>query len=95
MQVLAEMETDKALVEVPSPYAGQVVALHGEVGQIAHVGEPIVTFSGATQSGRAVKGKGAAAAASEEGRGEGGPSALCSRRETASGRGGEWSAVAR
>lgn len=62
MQVLAEMETDKALVEVPSPYAGKVVALHGKVGQIAHVGEPIVTFSGATQSGKAVKGNGSVAA---------------------------------
>ncbi len=60
MQVLAEMETDKALVEVPSPYAGKVEALHGDVGQIAHVGKPIVTFSGATQSGKVVKGNGAA-----------------------------------
>lgn len=60
MQVLAEMETDKALVEVPSPFAGKVVALHGQVGQIAHVGKPIVTFAGATQSGRAVKGSPAA-----------------------------------
>ncbi len=66
MQVLAEMETDKALVEVPSPFAGKVVALHGEVGQIAHVGEPIVTFTGATQSGRAVKGSAGAAAQKRE-----------------------------
>ncbi len=58
MQVLAEMETDKALVEVPSPFAGRIEALHGKVGQIAHVGQPIVTFSGATQSGKAVKGNG-------------------------------------
>ena len=29
MDVLAEMETDKALVEVPSPYAGTIVELHG------------------------------------------------------------------
>lgn len=62
MQVLAEMETDKALVEVPSPFAGKVEALHGDVGQIAHVGQPIVTFSGATQSGEAVKGNGAVVA---------------------------------
>ena len=60
MQVLAEMETDKALVEVPSPFAGKVEALHGKVGQIAHVGEPIVTFSDATQSGKAVAGSGIA-----------------------------------
>lgn len=60
MQVLAEMETDKALVEVPSPFAGKIAALHGDVGQIAHVGQPIVTFTGATQSGKAVKGNGTA-----------------------------------
>lgn len=60
MQVLAEMETDKALVEVPSPFAGKIEALHGKVGQIAHVGEPIVTFSGATQSGKAVADHGGA-----------------------------------
>lgn len=60
MQVLAEMETDKALVEVPSPFAGKIAALHGDVGQIAHVGQPIVTFTGATQSGKAVKGNGSA-----------------------------------
>jgi len=63
MQVLAEMETDKALVEVPSPFAGKIEALHGKVGQIAHVGEPIVTFSGATQSGHAVTGNGSAPSA--------------------------------
>lgn len=55
MQVLAEMETDKALVEVPSPFAGVVKALHGNEGEIAHVGNPIVSFEpGATQSGKEV-----------------------------------------
>ncbi len=56
MQTLAEMETDKALVEVPSPYAGTIVALHGSVGEIAHVGNPIVTYENATQGGRPVGG---------------------------------------
>ncbi len=90
MQVLAEMETDKALVEVPSPYAGQVVALHGEVGQIAHVGEPIVTFSGATQSGRAVKGKGAAAPPQKKEEAKGGhpPSAAAAKPQAGAGANG-------
>jgi len=43
-QVIAEVETAKALVEVPSPYAGTVTTLHAEEGQIVEVGEPLVTF---------------------------------------------------
>lgn len=45
-QTLAEMETDKALVEVPSPRAGVIATLHGEPGQILNVGEPLVTYQG-------------------------------------------------
>jgi len=54
MDVLAEMETDKALVEVPSPYAGKIVALHGKEGETAHVGQPLVTFENAKQGGELV-----------------------------------------
>ncbi|AEG43314.1 dihydrolipoamide acetyltransferase family protein [Isoptericola variabilis] len=43
-QVIAEVETAKALVEIPSPYAGVVQALHAEEGQTVEVGEPLVTF---------------------------------------------------
>ncbi|WP_402462327.1 dihydrolipoamide acetyltransferase family protein [Isoptericola aurantiacus] len=43
-QVIAEVETAKALVEVPSPYAGTVTTLHAEEGQVVEVGEPLVTF---------------------------------------------------
>lgn len=42
--ILAEMETDKALVEVPSPRAGVIQKLHGEAGEILHVGNPLVTY---------------------------------------------------
>lgn len=42
-QPVAEIETAKAVVEVPSPYAGTVVALHGEVGAEVEVGKPLVT----------------------------------------------------
>jgi pyruvate dehydrogenase E2 component (dihydrolipoamide acetyltransferase) len=54
MDVLAEMETDKALVEVPSPYAGKIVALHGKEGEIVHVGNPIVSYENAHQGGKPV-----------------------------------------
>ncbi|MFC7879192.1 dihydrolipoamide acetyltransferase family protein [Isoptericola sp. NPDC057391] len=43
-QVIAEVETAKALVELPSPVAGVVRALHAEEGQTVEVGEPLVTF---------------------------------------------------
>lgn len=41
-QPLAEVETAKSVVEVPSPYAGVVAALHGEEGETIAVGAPLV-----------------------------------------------------
>ncbi|QBX36387.1 pyruvate dehydrogenase [Brevundimonas sp. S30B] len=43
-QILAEIMTDKATVEITSPVAGTVVALHGEAGQQLPVGGPLVSF---------------------------------------------------
>ncbi len=43
-QTLAEMETDKALVEVPSPWAGVVKELKGKEGDIINVGAILVTY---------------------------------------------------
>jgi pyruvate dehydrogenase E2 component (dihydrolipoamide acetyltransferase) len=43
-QVIAEVETAKALVDLPSPYAGVVASLHAEEGETVTVGEPLVTF---------------------------------------------------
>ncbi|CAN5176939.1 hypothetical protein BH10PSE1_BH10PSE1_12620 [soil metagenome] len=43
-QLLAEVMTDKATVELTSPIAGVVVALHGEPGAQSPVGGPLVTF---------------------------------------------------
>ena len=45
--ILADMETDKALVEVPSPRAGVIAALHGKEGEILKVGGPLVSYQGA------------------------------------------------
>lgn len=42
--MLAKMETAKALVEVPSPRAGTIVELHGKPGESIKVGAPLVTF---------------------------------------------------
>jgi pyruvate dehydrogenase E2 component (dihydrolipoamide acetyltransferase) len=43
-QTLAEMETDKALVEVPSPWPGTIKELNGNVGDIILVGDALVTY---------------------------------------------------
>jgi len=43
-QPLAEVETDKALVEVPSPVNGTIAELHAEAGDVVPVGDVIVTF---------------------------------------------------
>ncbi|WP_439478278.1 2-oxo acid dehydrogenase subunit E2 [Brevundimonas sp.] len=44
-QLLAEVMTDKATVELTSPVAGTVVALHGDPGQQIAVGGPLVSFN--------------------------------------------------
>ncbi|MGI5218097.1 dihydrolipoamide acetyltransferase family protein [Nocardia sp. CA-290969] len=41
-QIIAEVETAKASVELPSPYAGTVVALHAAVGDTIDVGNPFI-----------------------------------------------------
>ncbi|MBE7699821.1 2-oxo acid dehydrogenase subunit E2 [Oerskovia sp. Sa1BUA8] len=50
-QVIAEVETAKALVDLPSPYAGVVTVLHAEPGQTVNVGEPLVTFEVPDEAG--------------------------------------------
>ena len=43
-QHIADVETAKAVVELPSPFAGVVSELHRPAGVVVHVGEPIVSF---------------------------------------------------
>lgn len=43
-QTLAEVETDKAVVEVPSPFSGTVLKVHFEEKDIVHVGEVLVSI---------------------------------------------------
>ena len=62
-QPVVEVETAKAVVEVPVPYAGIVTAVHGMPGQSVAVGSPLITVGGATTA------IGAIAATSSTGRG--------------------------
>lgn len=57
-QPLVDIETAKATVELPSPYAGTVVKLHGNPGDLMEVHKPLITFD--------VGGDGAAAAPASE-----------------------------
>lgn len=41
---ICEVQSDKASVEVSSPYTGTIVALHGSPGDIIKVGAPLVDF---------------------------------------------------
>lgn len=43
-QVLADVMTDKASVEIPSPIAGSVMALGGQVGDVLAVGAELITL---------------------------------------------------
>src|SRR3954454_21547417 len=43
-QPLCEVETAKAAVELPSPWAGTVVELLHEAGETVEVGNPIITI---------------------------------------------------
>ncbi len=55
--ILADMETDKAVVEVPSPRDGTIAALHGGEGEVLHVGNALVTFADASGSAAAAPAK--------------------------------------
>ena len=50
-QALADVMTDKASVEIPSPVAGRVVALGGEIGQMLAVGAELVRIERQGASG--------------------------------------------
>ena len=52
-QIVAEVETAKAAVEVPIPFAGTVTALHAEPGTTVLVGAPLISVAvAAPDSGR-------------------------------------------
>lgn len=43
-QPLLEVETDKAIVEIPSPYSGKVLKIHARAGDIVKVGQTLVSI---------------------------------------------------
>ena len=45
-QPIVSMETAKAIVEVPAPFAGRIEKLFGKAKDIIHLGEPLVGFEG-------------------------------------------------
>jgi pyruvate dehydrogenase E2 component (dihydrolipoamide acetyltransferase) len=52
-QVLVEVETEKAVVELPSPFAGTVVELLAEPGQTIDVGAPLIAVDTGSAAGAA------------------------------------------
>src|SRR5262245_62616152 len=45
-QPMVSVETAKAVVDIPAPYAGKVARLYGKAGDIAHLGAPLIAFEG-------------------------------------------------
>ncbi len=43
-QPIAEISTEKAIVEVPTPFAGRVATLHGAEGDLIAVGTPLISI---------------------------------------------------
>lgn len=52
-QVIAEVETAKAVVELPSPFAGVIKELHEQPGSVVEVGKPLVSFEVPDDAGTA------------------------------------------
>src|SRR5271165_3536915 len=50
-QPMVSVETAKAVVEVPVPYSGTIVALHGAVGDIVATGAPLIEYDSGTVVG--------------------------------------------
>ena len=57
-QPVVEVETAKAVVEIPAPYAGTVMACHGAPGETLDVGDPLITIgTAASADGRTPDGQ--------------------------------------
>ena len=50
-QPVVEIETDKAVVEMPAPVTGTVVALGGDVGSVISVGEVLIVVDDGSTDG--------------------------------------------
>src|ERR1044071_9186969 len=67
-QILAAVMTDKATVEIPSPVAGKVLALGGEVGATLAVGAELVRLEVAGEGNVEVAARSEERRVGEEGR---------------------------
>jgi len=82
-QPLVSVETDKAVVEVPSPRAGRIAAVHGAPGDIVSIGAALVEFvEGEAEDRGAIVGDMAAESGAEPGAERGADSRIESRAET-------------
>src|SRR5436309_11622347 len=90
-QAIAEVQTDKAVVELPAPVAGTILSLDVEEGRVVPVGTRLLTIEDAAQDSvpkLPTSGEDSAVAAAES---AGTPAAAGARRAAADG--GRWSAV--
>ena len=55
-QPIAEISTEKAIVEVPTPFAGRVATLHGVEGDLIAVGTPLISIEIAGGTSEAASG---------------------------------------
>jgi pyruvate dehydrogenase E2 component (dihydrolipoamide acetyltransferase) len=49
-QPMVEVETDKAVVEIPAPFGGRVTELHVQEGQVAKLGAVLVSFAPSSEN---------------------------------------------
>jgi len=55
-QLMVSVETAKAIVDVPSPQAGSVAAIFAQVGDVIHLGEPLMEYFGVEEDAATVVG---------------------------------------
>ena len=66
-QTLADVETAKAVVELPSPYAGTVAELFADPGTLVEVGSPLIAFDVPDEAGASGPDAGAPDGAEQDG----------------------------
>ena len=69
---VVELETDKAVVEIPCPYAGKIAKIHVKKGTTVKVGQVLVTVEAETESAMPPQPSAAVIAGGERERGEAG-----------------------
>lgn len=84
-QAVAEVETAKSVVELPTPYAGTITALHGAEGESVDTGAPIIEVEDGSAGDAAPAA--APAASSESAKSDPGPEGEAYRNEERAGTG--------